>query len=116
MSLARVPLADQEELAAEDQDQRAGFALVTTHHYLPGSGWSVAELWVDPRRRRAGVGRRTVAELLALHPGRWEVAILPGNRAALASWTVVLAGAARLERFATGTVAGWDGELLVAAR
>jgi hypothetical protein len=71
---------------------------------------------VAPPWRRKGLGRQAACALLSLHPGCWEIGILAGHLAALAFWTIALQGCsgAWLEQFQPGTVAGWEGYLLVA--
>jgi predicted acetyltransferase len=107
---------EREAYWIEDRDARVGFALINRDVFLPDSAWSVSEFYVTPAFRRRGLGKEAARVLLGRHPGAWEVAILPGNARALAFWTNVLEGlsAGRVASFAPGTVADWDGHLLVA--
>jgi predicted acetyltransferase len=99
----------------EEQGNRAGFALINRHALLRSGAWSVSEFYVAPAWRRRGLGRQAACALLSLHPGRWEIGILPGNLAALSFWTIALQGltGARLEQFQPGNVVDWEGYLLV---
>ena len=76
----------------EEQGNRAGFALINTAMFVRSGAWSVSEFYVAPPWRRKGLGRQAVCALLALHPGWWEIGILPGHIAALSFWTIVLEG------------------------
>jgi predicted acetyltransferase len=106
---------EREAYWIEEEDARVGFALINRHVFLRSGAWSVSEFYVVPASRRKGLGRQAVAALLALHPGVWEIGILPGNRAALTFWANVLKDCSgRLEQFSPGTVVDWEGYLLVA--
>lgn len=98
----------------EEQGSRAGFALINRHTFVRSGAWSVSEFYVAPPWRRKGVGRQAAYALLALHPGWWEIGILPGHIAALSFWTTVLEGCSgvRPTRFQPGTVVDGDGYLL----
>ena len=99
----------------EEQGSRAGFALINRHTFVRNDAWSVSEFYVAPPWRQNGLGRQAACALLTLHPGWWEIGILPGHIAALAFWTSVLEGCpgVGLEQFQPGTVGDWKGHLLV---
>ena len=63
----------------------AGFALVRLTRPI-----EMAEFFIDPARRREGVGRCAVERLLALHPGEWQVSQMRGNEGAAAFWRAVI--------------------------
>jgi predicted acetyltransferase len=100
----------------EEQGNRAGFALINRHALVRSGAWNVSEFYVAPAWRRKGLGLQAARALFALHPGWWEIGILPGHIAALSFWTIVLEGCSgvRLEQFQPGTVVDWEGYLLVA--
>lgn len=94
---------------------RAGIALANRHVYLPGSAWSVAEFYVAPTWRRAGVGAAAARALLATHAGPWEVPVLAGHAAARKFWARALARCApgRVTRLEEGSAPGWSGSIFV---
>jgi predicted acetyltransferase len=100
----------------EEQGSRVGFALINRHAFVRRGAWSVSEFYVAPAWRRKGLGREAACAALNLHPGWWEIGVLPGHVAALSFWTIVLEGCsgARLKQFQPGTVVDWEGYLLVA--
>jgi predicted acetyltransferase len=100
----------------EERGQRVGLALINRHALVRIGAWSVAEFYVTPAWRRKGLGRQGACALFSMHPGWWEIKILPGHLTALSFWTTVLEGCSgdRLERFQPGTVVDWEGSLLVA--
>ena len=101
----------------DEQGNRAGFALINRHAFVRSGAWSVSEFYVAPPWRRRGLGRQAACALLTLHPGWWEIGILPGHIAALSFWTAVLESRwsdVRLEQFQPGALVDWDGYLLVA--
>ncbi|WP_407565339.1 GNAT family N-acetyltransferase [Streptomyces sp. 184] len=62
----------------------AGLALV---EFLPGPATHVLNAFFVVRGvRRSGVGLRAVRQVVAAHPGRWEVAFQDGNPAAGRFW------------------------------
>lgn len=56
-----------------------------------GTDFAVAEFYVAPEARRSGVGRDAAAAVFQAHPGRWELAVLPSNAAALIFWLKAIA-------------------------
>jgi predicted acetyltransferase len=65
----------------------AGFALVRE---VGASVWEMAEFWVAPAYRRAGIGRAAALHLFRAPPGEWVVSSYPGNAAAEISWREVI--------------------------
>jgi predicted acetyltransferase len=72
----------------------AGFALVNARSHRGGSvERNMAEFFVARKFRREGVATEAVRQILALHPGRWEVAVVERNAAAKAFWPRAIAAA-----------------------
>lgn len=72
-------------------DEIAGFTFVNRHSRLGTTGtWNIAEFYVQESRRREGVGKQAVRQLLTMHPGRWEIAVLRANTPARAFWIAVV--------------------------
>ncbi|SMR66410.1 GNAT family N-acetyltransferase [Cupriavidus plantarum] len=72
----------------------AGFALVRE---VARSVQEMAEFWVAPAYRRAGIGRAAALEIFRAHPGEWVVSSYPGNVAAEVFWREVIPEKGRSE-------------------
>jgi predicted acetyltransferase len=78
----------------EADGQLIGFALVNT--WSPsqqGTDFALAEFYILPDFRHAGVGRRAFAALLDKHRGVWELSVMPQNEAAKTFWQRTIAAA-----------------------
>jgi predicted acetyltransferase len=74
--------------------ETAGFALINTHSHRGGVvERNMGEFWVARKHRRGGVGAEALRQILALHPGRWEVAVAERNTPAQAFWPRAIAAA-----------------------
>ncbi len=86
-------------LLIEVADRPAGFALVNREsHRGAVNDRHMGEFFVARKYRGGGTGAEAVRQILALHPGRWEVAIVERNAAAKAFWSkaLKLAGATEM--------------------
>ena len=65
--------------------------------------WDMVEFFVARAYRRRGVGTEIAHEVWRRFPGRWEVRVMPANRAAYDFWEHAIRGytgsAIRSERF-----------------
>jgi len=89
----RVPSTEGRDAFLVRVDGRlAGFALLANESRLTGERdvHDVAEFFVLPRYRRAGVGERTARMLFDRFPGRWEVRQRAENARAIAFWRRVI--------------------------
>ena len=66
--------------------QVAGFAFIRGPQST-GAAWHVAEFFVRPEHRRAGVGRWAINSMWRRFPGRWELQVHHGVAEATAFWT-----------------------------
>lgn len=64
-------------------DRPAGFAFVRG---LTASTRVLNSFFVVRGARRTGIGLRAVQEIVALHPGSWEIAFQDANTAAVSFW------------------------------
>ena len=73
----------------------AGFALVNTHSHRDGAEVerNMGEFFVLRKHRRSGVATEAVRQVLALCPGRWEIAVVERNMAAKTFWPRAIAAA-----------------------
>lgn len=72
-----------------------GFALVNQVSNRTGGfvERNMAEFFVMRQHRRGGLATQAVAQVLKLHPGRWEVAVVERNAPAKAFWPSAVAAA-----------------------
>lgn len=76
-------------------DHLAGFALVDNEVVIKRNQRSLTEFFILRKYRRQGIGRRAVARILKLLPGRWEVRVIAANIPAQAFWRAAIAAATR---------------------
>jgi len=79
----------------------AGFSLINTWSTsLKGTDFAVAEFYIKPEFRSAGVGKGAFTSLLERHPGIWELSVLKDNHAAEKFWrqTIATADVKAIER------------------
>ena len=70
-------------------EQRVGFALIK---FVPEEqAMRVAEFYVAPEHRRAGIGLAFASRLLAQYPGPWRIREIAANTPAVAFWRNVVA-------------------------
>jgi predicted acetyltransferase len=75
--------------------QLAGFALLNERSHCDRPvDFNIGEFFVMRTFRRDGVGARAAMDLIATHPGQWEIAVSARNTPALAFWPRVIASAA----------------------
>jgi predicted acetyltransferase len=85
---------DRHPLLIRVGDKLAGFALINSHSHRGGQvERNMAEFFVARKFRRHGVASEAVRQVLALYPGRWEVAVAERNAAAKAFWPRAIAAA-----------------------
>ena len=92
-----------------------GFALLSQHSHLTGGHIerNMAEFFVARKHRRHGVASEAVRQILALNPGRWEVAVMARNAAAQAFWPRAIAAAPNVSDLVRreGDGAHWTGPI-----
>jgi predicted acetyltransferase len=91
-----------------------GFALLNRHSHLgEATDRNMAEFFVARKHRRRGVASEAVRLILALYPGRWEVAVAARNPAAQAFWPRAIAAAPNVSGLVRreGDGARWRGPI-----
>ena|SRR5665213_1244225 len=95
-------------------DHPAGFALINTRSHQGGSvERNMAEFFVARKHRRRGVAREALRQILAVYPGRWEVAVAERNAAATAFWPGAISAAPNVsdQRRVEGDGKHWRGPI-----
>lgn len=93
----------------------AGFALINALSHRAGDNdRNMGEFFVARKFRKGGVGTEAVRRILALHPGRWEIAIADRNEAAKRFWPRAIEGAGVCDLACqAGDGARWAGPIWV---
>ena len=81
-----------ELLLIEADGRPAGFVIINVgpQHLPPDVDFEMLDFFVAHKHRRRGVGRQAARLAFDRHRGRWEVAELEGNQAAVAFWNRVV--------------------------
>jgi predicted acetyltransferase len=83
---------DHIPLLVHVDDRLAGFALLNAAaHSGTLVDHNVAEFFIVRKHRRSGVGMAAAQAIFSRYPGKWEVAVMRANAAALAFWSRCIA-------------------------
>ncbi|WP_454783756.1 GNAT family N-acetyltransferase [Legionella sp. WA2024007413] len=64
----------------------AGFVLLNHEVKFPKTDWNMGEFFILGKFQKKGVGRAVVEKVFKLHPGHWEVSVIPENQIAYRFW------------------------------
>jgi predicted acetyltransferase len=64
----------------------AGFVLLHQDTIDPSNDWSMGEFFVLGRYQKQGIGQQVATQVWRLHPGKWEIAVIPENGSARRFW------------------------------
>ena len=64
----------------------AGFIFLNQAVTCKDSDWNIGEFFILDRYQRHGVGKIAAKKIWQLHPGKWEVSVIPENNSALKFW------------------------------
>lgn len=71
-------------------DQVAGFTLLNQATTCVDSEWNVGEFFILGQYQGNGIGKLAAEQIWLLHPGKWELSVIPENASALAFWERVI--------------------------
>ncbi len=80
-------------LIIEESGGRVGFALVNeapSPYLRPGIRFRVSEFFILRSYRRSGIGKQAALALFNRLKGRWQLSMLPRNKAAICFWPQVI--------------------------
>lgn len=69
----------------------AGFVLLNQIGRLPETQWNMGEFFILGRFQGKHIGRNVAQQIWNLHPGLWEVSVIPDNLPALSFWRSAIA-------------------------
>ena len=64
----------------------AGFILLNKHTMSPETDYNMGEFFILAKFQGIGVGSKAAQEIWNIHPGQWEVSVIPENKHALSFW------------------------------
>lgn len=71
-------------------DEVAGFVLLDDEVKNPTSTYNMGEFFILTKFQGLGVGRKAAELVFGLHPGQWEVSVIPANQRGLLFWHAVI--------------------------
>ncbi len=78
--------ASRKAFMVKVNEELAGFVLINKEVKSPSSEWNMGEFFIIARFQGKGIGGRVAKEIWNLHPGNWEVSVIPENKSALEFW------------------------------
>jgi len=67
-------------------DELTGFVLLNQAGTSPETKWNMGEFFILAKFQGQGIGRKVAHQIWTLHPGHWEVSVIPENKSALNFW------------------------------
>ena len=67
-------------------DEIAGFVLINQETEAPSNTWNMGEFFIIAKIQGQGIGSYVAKEIWNMHPGTWEVSVIPQNKSALKFW------------------------------
>lgn len=72
-------------------EELAGFVLLNKVGTEPSIDWNMGEFFILAKFQTRGFGKLIAYEIWKLHPGQWEVSVIPENIPALSFWRKTIA-------------------------
>lgn len=67
-------------------DEIAGFVLLNQATENSENNWNMGEFFIIAKFQGQGIASRVAKEIWNMHPGKWEVSVIPNNKSALNFW------------------------------
>lgn len=71
-------------------DELAGFVLLNKVGTIPDIDWNMGQFFILAKFQRKGIGQQVAQRIWEMHPGVWEVSVIPENTRALAFWRNII--------------------------
>ncbi|EKE08925.1 MAG: acetyltransferase, GNAT family [uncultured bacterium] len=82
--------SDRAAYIVKVENELAGFVLLNKVCAYAESEWNVGEFFILSKFQGQGVGKEVAKKVWQLHPGKWEVPVVPQNRSALVFWRSII--------------------------
>lgn len=69
-----------------EDGELVGFVLLDKHSTSGKIDWNMGEFFILAKFQGKGIASEIVKKIWAMHPGKWEVSVIPENKPALAFW------------------------------
>lgn len=66
--------------------ETAGFVLLNQEGIFPETNWNMGEFFILAKFQGKGIGSEVARQVWDLHPGNWEVSVIPENKSAATFW------------------------------
>lgn len=67
-------------------DEIAGFVLFHQETENSTNNWNMGEFFIIAKFQNQGIGHQVAQEIWRMHPGKWEISVIPQNKSALMFW------------------------------
>ncbi len=67
-------------------DEIAGFVLLNQATEDSANNWNMGEFFIIAKFQGQGIAHHVAKEIWNMHPGKWEVSVIPSNKSALKFW------------------------------
>ena len=71
-------------------NEPAGFVLLDHESTSPDTMWNMGEFFILAKFQGKGIGTEIAYQIFIMHPGCWEVSVIPENKSALSFWRNVV--------------------------
>lgn len=69
-----------------EDDELVGFALINKEGTLNDTEYNMGEFFILAKFQGKGIGKFVLSKIFQLHPGKWEISVIPENKPALIFW------------------------------
>ncbi len=67
-------------------NELAGFVLLNHEGFYKNTIWNMGEFFILAKFQNKGIGQLVATEIWKMHPGLWEVSVIPENQKGLTFW------------------------------
>ena len=78
--------AEKKAFLIKVNDELAGFVLLNQATEDATNTWNMGEFFIIAKFQGVGIATRVAKQIWNMHPGMWEVSVIPNNKSALRFW------------------------------